>query len=169
MDARAGTYAWLIDLLDATGADYDLIDHEPTGVTDVVSRLRGHPLEQAAKCLLLMVKLDRKSRRHVLAVVPGDCSVDLRAIAAIYDARYVGFCDTETAERLAKTVSGTVLPFAVDPSVDLVVDPAVLAQPRLYFNAARLDRSVSLATTDYARIARPRTHLIATSRTTAHA
>jgi Ala-tRNA(Pro) deacylase len=169
VDSRADTYAWLIDLLHHADADYELIDHEPTGTTEVVSQLRGHPLEQAAKCLLLMVKLDRKSRQHVLAVVPGDCSVDLRAIAAIYDARYVGFCDTETAEQLAKAVSGTVLPFAVDPSVNLVVDPAVLTQPRLYFNAARLDRSVSLATTDYARIAQPRTHPIATARPTAHA
>lgn len=169
MDSRADTYTWLIDLLDGAGADYELIDHEPSGTTDAVSNLRGHPLEQAAKCLMLMVKLDRKSRRHVLAVVPGDRSVDLRAVAAMYGARYVGFCDTETAERLAKTVSGTVLPFALDPDVDLVVDPVVLTQRRLYFNAARLDRSVALATEDYARIARPRTHSIAAARTTADA
>lgn len=169
MDARGGTYAWLIAVLDAARADYEVIDHAPTGTTDVVSSLRGHPLEQAAKCLILMVKLDRKTHKHVLAVVPGDRSVNLSAVAAMYDARYVGFCDTATAERLAKTVSGTVLPFAVDPGVELVVDPAVLRQPRLYFNAARLDRSVGLATVDYARIAQPRTHPIAAARTTAQA
>jgi hypothetical protein len=77
------------------------------------------------------------------------------------DARYVGFCDTETAERLTKTVTGTVLPFALDPAVDLVADPVVLTQPRLYVNAARLGRSIGVATSDYARLARPRIHPIA--------
>ena len=131
------------------------------GVTDLVSELRGHPVEQAAKCLLLMVKVDRRTRRHVLAVVPGDALVDLERVAALYAARYVGFCDPDTAQRLARAVPGTVLPFAMDPAVELVVDPRVLVQPRLYFNAARLDVSVSLATADYAAIASPRIAAIA--------
>ncbi|TDE08647.1 YbaK/prolyl-tRNA synthetase associated domain-containing protein [Jiangella asiatica] len=157
------TYQRLVDLLDHHGADYDLIDHDPVGTTDAVSALRGHPVAQAAKCIVLMVKTDRKTRRHVLAVVPGDRRVDLGAVAALYGARYAGFADATTAERLARAVPGTVLPFAQDPAVELVVDPAVLAQPRLYFNAARLDRSVSLAPADYERIARPLVRPIATA------
>jgi Ala-tRNA(Pro) deacylase len=53
----------------------------------------------------------------------------------------------------------------MDPAVELVVDPQVLAQPRLYFNAARLDRSISLATADYAAIADPRVAAIAVRET----
>jgi Ala-tRNA(Pro) deacylase len=151
----ADSYAALLALLDDSDAEYELIEHAPVGATEAVSVLRGHPLEQAAKCMMLMVKLDRKTRRHVLAVVPGDRTVDLAAVAEFYGARYAGFCDTATAERLARAVSGTVLPFALDPHVELLVDPDVLKQPRLYFNAARLDRSVSLATADYERIVRP--------------
>jgi Ala-tRNA(Pro) deacylase len=150
------TYEWLIGTLDEYGADYSLVDHEPVGTTDEVSRLRGHDVADAAKCLMLMVKVDRRTRVHVLAVVPGDRQVDLDAVRGLYAARYAGFCDAETTERLARTVPGTVLPFALDPAVELVVDPAVLERPRLWFNAARLDRSVSLAPADYARIARPR-------------
>lgn len=159
--AETDTYSWLIALLDAEGGDYGLIDHAPVGITDAVSALRGHPLEQAAKCLMLVVKVDKKTRRYVLAVVPGNRKVDFAAVTSLYDARYVGFCDAETVQRLARAVPGTVLPFALDPAVDLVVDPGVLDQPRLYFNAARLDRSVSLATPDYERIAQPRVHPIA--------
>jgi Ala-tRNA(Pro) deacylase len=155
------TYQRLVALLDEHDADYELIDHEPVGITDVVSALRGNPLEQAAKCLLLMVKVDRRTRRYVLAVVPGDAKVDLGRVASRYAARYAGFCDPATAEQLARTVPGTVLPFAMDPSVELLVDPRVLDQPRLYFNAARLDRSVSLSTADYAAIARPQVAEIA--------
>jgi Ala-tRNA(Pro) deacylase len=157
------TYRQLVAVLAEHGADYELIDHDPVGTTEVVSALRGHPAQQAAKCLMLIVRLDRRTTKYVLAVVPGDRKVDLGVVRTHYRARYAGFCDTATTERLACAVTGTVLPFALDPEVELLVDPGVLDQPRLYFNAARLDRSVSLATADYARIARPGLHPIAAS------
>ncbi|OIJ68536.1 YbaK/EbsC family protein [Streptomyces mangrovisoli] len=150
------TYDRLIDLLDGAAAPYELIDHAPEGTTDKVCALRGHPVDQAAKCLILRVKVDRRVTRHVLAVVPGDRRVDLGAVRALFDARYVGFVEAETAERLARSVPGTVLPFSFDPELELVADPDVVAQPRLYFNAARLDRSLVLSGADYARLAEPR-------------
>lgn len=156
------TYRQLVAMLAAHGADYELIDHDPAGRTEIVSELRRHPVAQAAKCLMLIVKLDRKTKKYVLAVVPGNRKVDLDLVRALYRARYAGFCDTATTERLARAVTGTVLPFTLDPEVELLVDPSVLDQPRLYFNAARLDRSISLATADYARIAQPALHTIAT-------
>jgi Ala-tRNA(Pro) deacylase len=126
-----------------------------------VSALRGHRPAEAAKCLVLIVKVDRRTTRYVLAVVPGDRRVDLGAVRACYGARSVGFCDADTAERLAHAVPGTVLPFAVDPDLELIADPEVIAQPRLYFNAARLDRSLVMSGADYAALARPRLERIA--------
>ncbi|MEV0178635.1 YbaK/EbsC family protein [Streptomyces sp. NPDC050625] len=156
-----GTYQHLISLLDASRVEYRLIDHAPEGATATVSALRGHPVEQAAKCIVLRVKVDRRTTRHVLAVVPGDRRVDLDAVRTLFEARYVGFSDAGTAERLARSVPGTVLPFSFDAELELVADPDVVAQPRLYFNAARLDRSLCLAGTDYARLAGPRVARIA--------
>ncbi|MEU2428725.1 YbaK/EbsC family protein [Streptomyces sp. NPDC007861] len=160
-DNSLGTYERLIDLLDSTATPYRLIDHEPEGSTEAVSALRGHPTAQAAKCIVLRVKTDRRTTRHVLAVVPGDRRVDLDAVRTLFGARYVGFSDAATAERLAHAVPGTVLPFSFDPDLDLVADPEVIAQPRLYFNAARLDRSLVVSGADYARLARPRVEPVA--------
>ncbi|MFN2562063.1 MAG: YbaK/EbsC family protein [Jatrophihabitans sp.] len=150
------TYCRLIALLDGEGAAYRLIDHAPEGVTDVVSALRGHPAAHAAKCLVLIVKLDRRTTRYVLAVVPGDERVDLAAVRRLYGARYVGFADAATAERLAGSVPGTVLPFSFDPELEAVADVAIERAPELFFNAARLERSVAMSAADYLRIARPR-------------
>ncbi|MFJ9539989.1 YbaK/EbsC family protein [Streptomyces sp. NPDC101225] len=155
------TYDRLISLLDSSGVGYTFIDHEPEGTTEAVSALRGHPVSEAAKCIVLRVKVDRRTTRHVLAVVPGDRRVDLDAVKTLFAARYVGFSDAGTAERLARAVPGTVLPFSFDPALELVADPDVVAQPRLYFNAARLDRSLSLAGADYERVARPRVARVA--------
>ncbi|MFI6435517.1 YbaK/EbsC family protein [Streptomyces sp. NPDC050759] len=155
------THDRLISLLDSSSVDYKLIDHAPEGTTDAVCALRGHPSSEAAKCIVLRVKVDRRTTRNVLAVVPGDRRVDLDAIRKLYAARYVGFSDAETAERLARAIPGTVLPFSFDPELEVVADPDVVAQPRLYFNAARLDRSLCLSGADYERLAQPRVEPIA--------
>lgn len=73
-------YARLVAELDAAGARYRLIDHAPEGRTELVSALRGHDVAQAAKCLVVMVKVGKKQTRHVLAVVPGNGRLDLAAV-----------------------------------------------------------------------------------------
>ncbi len=69
---------------------------------------------------------------------------------------YAAFASQEIAERLAGSVTGTILPFSFHRELELIVDPSLLAQDEIYFNAARLDRSMALTTSDYARVARPR-------------
>jgi Ala-tRNA(Pro) deacylase len=149
-------YERLIADLDAAGARYRLIDHPPEGRTDLVSALRGHDVALAAKCLIVMVKVGKKQSRYVLAVVPGDARLDLPAVRALVGGTYVAFAGKEKAEELAGSVTGTVLPFSYHPRLELVADPALLRPPELFFNAARLDRSIALATDDYARLAAPR-------------
>jgi Ala-tRNA(Pro) deacylase len=154
-------YERLVSDLDAAGARYRLIDHAPEGRTDVVSALRGHPVAAAAKCLVVMVKVGKKQSRYVLAVVPGDARVDLQAVRDLLGGTYVAFAGKDRAEELAGSVSGTVLPFSYHPRLELVADPALFTVPELFFNAARLDRSVALATEDYAGMAAPRVAPIA--------
>lgn len=149
-------YDRLIALLDAKGARYRLIDHAPEGRTDIVSGLRGNALAQAAKCIVVMVKLGKKSKRYVLAVVPGDARVDLGTLKALLGGTYAAFADQEIAERLAGSASGTILPFSFADELTLITDPRLLAHDELYFNAARLDRSMALRTADYVAIAGPR-------------
>lgn len=149
-------YDRLVADLEAGGARYRLIDHAPEGRTELVSVLRGHDVRLAAKCLIVMVKVGKKQSRYVLAVVPGDARVDLQAVRALVGGTYVAFAGRDKAEELAGSVSGTVLPFSYHPRLELVADPALFEAPELFFNAARLDRSIALATDDYARLAAPR-------------
>ncbi len=145
----------LLALLDVGRAEYRIIDHPPEGRTELASRLRGHPARQAAKCIVVRTKITKKQTRYVLAVVPGDRRVDLDVIRRAHDARAAVFADRETAERLARAQSGTIVPFAFDPTLELIVDPRLIFHGELYFNAAALDRSVAVRTADYVRLARP--------------
>lgn len=158
MDA---TYEKLIRLLDERGARYRLIDHPSEGRTEIVSGMRGHDPRHAAKCMVLMVKLGKKTTKHVLAVVPGDRRVSFPAVKEMFGATYVSFASADVAERLAGSVAGTVLPFALEGGMEVVADPSLHESPEIYFNAARLDRSLALDTADYFSIAGPRVAKIA--------
>ncbi|MFF9274432.1 YbaK/EbsC family protein [Streptomyces griseosporeus] len=155
------TYDKLLALLDERGAAYRVIEHAPEGATEAVSRLRGHDLAQAAKCIIAMVKIGKKEKRFALVVVPGDKRVDLAAVKALYGGTYAAFASQETAEDLAGSASGTILPFSFDERLELIVDPALLTHEEFFFNAARLDRSLALNTEDYRAIAEPRVERIA--------
>jgi len=156
------TYERLIALLDAHKASYRLVDHAPEGQTDKVSALRGHPVAAAAKCIVLIVKIGKKTSRFVLAVVPGDARVDTAKVKSLFNgATYAGFAAADVAERLAGSVAGTVLPFAFNSDLILIADPSITAHEELFFNAARLDRSIALRTSDYVALAKPRMERIA--------
>jgi Ala-tRNA(Pro) deacylase len=153
---RQNAYQQLILLLDSNGARYRQIEHAAEGRTEIVSVLRGHPVCQAAKCIVVMVKRGKKITKFVLAVVPGDARVRLDVIRDLKQATYAGFAPPDRAEELAGSVVGTVLPFSLDPRLELLADEALKDYPELFFNAARLDRSIALNTSDYLRIAQPR-------------
>jgi Ala-tRNA(Pro) deacylase len=160
----ADAYERLLSVLDGAGARYRVIEHPPEGRTDVVSAYRGNPVACAAKCIIVMVKLDKRTSKYFLAVVPGDARVDLPALKAMAGGTYVAFASTDKAESLAGSVSGTILPFSFHPDLELIVDPGLLEHPEIFFNAARLDRSLALNTEDYLRIADPKVNAITLER-----
>ena len=149
-------YERLIADLEASGAHYRLIDHPPEGRTELVSALRGHDVAHAAKCLVVIVKVGKKQTQYALTVVPGDARLDLQAVKALLAGTYVAFAGQDKAEELAGSASGTILPFSYHPRLEVIADPALLEAPEIFFNAARLDRSIALATDDYLRLAAPR-------------
>jgi Ala-tRNA(Pro) deacylase len=162
-DAATDTYERLIALLDEHKATYRLIDHPPEGRTDLVSPMRGHDAKDAAKCMIVMVKIGKKLTRFVLAVVPGDKRVNIKAVQSLYNGTFARFAETSVAERLSGSVSGTILPFSFTSDLQVVVDPGLLQSGTIYFNAARLDRSIALRAKDYEAIAQPRLAAIASN------
>jgi Ala-tRNA(Pro) deacylase len=51
---------------------------------------------------------------------------------------------------------GAVPPFSFDERLNLLVDEHLACQPRIFFNAARLDRSLALDTRAWLDLAQPR-------------
>src|SRR5262249_10801772 len=139
-----------------------LISHALEGRTEAASIIRGHRLAQAAKCIILQVRNGKKTTQYVLAVVPGDRKVDIEKVNRLFCGTSAAFAPRKIAERLDRTVSGYMLPFSSHPELHLVVDPDLLVHEEVFFNAARLDCSVALATADYVLLARALVEPIAT-------
>ena len=154
--SSGSAYQQLVAWLDKQGVRYRVLEHPPEGRTELVSAMRGHDTRHAAKCLVLMAKQGKKLTRFVLAVIPGDARIDLQAVKSLLAATYVSFASPDVAEKLARAPLGAVLPFAMDPEVELIADPSLLESEELYFNAARLDRSIALNSRDYMAVAHPR-------------
>lgn len=147
------TYTRLIKILDDCGIKYRIIDHPPEGRTIEASAIRGHPAAQAAKCMVVEIQVER----YALCVVPGDARVDFEAVRQIYGGRRARLAPQEKAESLTCCESGTIIPFSFIPSeLDLIADPSLLGQDQLYFNAARMDRSLEISADDFLQVAKPR-------------
>ena len=158
------TYEKIIRTLTDIDARYRVLHHPPEGETTAASRLRNHALAQAAKSLVVRVAVGKRQRHYVLAVVPGHRFVDLARLCQLVGGTRAAFADRAGAERLGGGVSGSIPPISFDPDLQVIVDPEVLSHNELYFNAARLDRSIALATGDYLVAARPRVESIACER-----
>jgi Ala-tRNA(Pro) deacylase len=162
-DAWLTAHDDLMAVLDRGMARFRVIDHRPEGNTAAASDLRGHPLAEAAKSIVVRIGKNKRRSRYALVVVPGNRRIDLTRIGETFGARSASFATAEVAERLSGAVCGSIVPFSFRPDLDLLVDPALLVHREIYFNAARLDRSLALNTDDYVRLAQPRLHEVAQS------
>jgi len=142
-------------LLDAEGATYRVIEHEPEGRTEVIAKIRGNKIEQSIKSMVLQVRLTRKENIYCLANIPGDCRVDFNGIKQYFHADSVAFAQREKAQELTGCVIGAIPPFSFSDQLQLLADPLIQQNEEVVFNAGRLDRSIMMKSSDYVRIARP--------------
>jgi Ala-tRNA(Pro) deacylase len=154
-------HALLCALLDEEQARYRLVEHEPEGRTESISRIRGNRLEQAIKSIVVQVRFGKKEKGYFLANVPGDCRIDLPAIQALFNGTDASVAPRERAEQLAGCVIGSIPPFSFNAQLGLLADPSIRDNQEVVFNAGRLDRSIFMRSDDYVRIAQPRLEKIA--------
>jgi Ala-tRNA(Pro) deacylase len=148
-------------LLDDKGAVYRVLEHEPEGHTEVISKLRGNRLQQAIKSIVIQVRLNKKENIYCLANVPGDCRVDLAGIKAYFNASSIAIAGREKAEQLTGCVIGSIPPFSFNEQLLVLADPMIRENEEVVFNAGRLDRSIFMKMDDYFKVVDPRVVSIA--------
>jgi len=134
-----------------SGIAFEERHHEPTLTSQDAARVRGDPLEQGGKALL--IKAGESFRLFVMSAA---LRLDSGAIKRQLRVKKVRFATPEELHALTGLVPGSVPPFGhpVLP-FDLHVDPSITDNPHISFNAGSLTDSMTLSTSDYVEVARP--------------
>jgi len=140
------------ELLIYQQVDFDIIEHEAEGCTDIISKIRGNSLQQAAKAMVLQVQNGTEQLQYVLAIVPGDSKVNFKSIARLMGGKKSTFAPPEVAQKLTECQMGAVPPFSFNDKLTLCVDERLCSVGRLYFNAGELNKSISLNADDYFKV-----------------
>jgi Ala-tRNA(Pro) deacylase len=151
----SNTYEMIIHLLQQNKIQFRIIDHPPEGNTERASKIRGHNLSQAAKSMVVMVRISKKYRNYYLAVIPGDRKVDLCAVNTLCGGRKTLLAPLEIAEKITNCITGSISPFSFHEELRIIVDPLLLNNQEIVFNAGRLDKSIILDTDSYLCVAKP--------------
>jgi len=156
-----GTHERIIRLLDEGGARYRVVEHPAEGRSELIARIRGNDPSQSLKAIVVALKGGGGGERVVMAVVPGNRRLDMKALRQATGAQKAGFAPPERATAITGCVMGAVPPFTFWDELPLMADPAIRRNREVCFNAGRLDRSIFMDVGDYERLARPQFAVIA--------
>ena len=138
-------------LLDAHGAAYREVHHEPTYTSEQSAAARGESVRVGGKALLLKVGDDFR-----LFVLSAALKLDSGAVRKHLGVRTSRFATREELQELTGLVPGSVPPFG-EPMLPfrLFVDESITRNDKIAFNAGSLTDSIIMATKDYLAIAKP--------------
>ncbi len=138
-------------LLDDQHIPYRSLHHEPTFTSEDSARVRGEALKTGGKALLL--KIDAYFGLFILSAAE---QLDSKKLKQHFQARKLRFATAEELREKTGLVPGSVPPFGRPIlDFDLYVDPSVLRNEKIAFNAGSLTDSVILQTDHYVAVAKP--------------
>jgi Cys-tRNA(Pro)/Cys-tRNA(Cys) deacylase len=118
--------------LDRLGIAYDLLEFEAETHTAAEAAQRlGLPADQIFKTLVARAD----DGRVLLACVPADHDLNLRALARLVGAKRVEMADAAELMRLVGYIKGGVSPLGTRRSLPTFVDAAALRHPRISVSA----------------------------------
>ena len=147
------TFQSIVAWLQRENVQFRHVTHEPTFTSEESAKARGESVKVGGKALLVKVGEDFR-----LFVLSAACKFDSGAVKKHFGVKKVRFAEKEELQALTGLVPGSVPPFG-EPilKLPLYVDPSILANEVIAFNAGSLTDSIIMSVTDYMRIAKPET------------
>jgi Ala-tRNA(Pro) deacylase len=165
-------FAQICKLLDDCRSDYHVLNHPPCRTSAESANARAHAgFPEAVGAKALLVKLNGTPNQDFesiedgghfwfdVFVLPGPSRLDSQAIKTLFtNVRRFRFATPEEMLERCGVVPGSMPPFAhsIFPQLNrLFVDESLARYDWLGFNAASLERSVVVRSSDYFRAANP--------------
>ena len=143
----------VLDFLNERSIDFQVRHHEPTPTSEDSARVRGELLSSGAKAIVYKVQDE-----FCLFVFAADQKMDTKKIKVYFKsqgrrAKKTRFATIEELDSLTGLIPGSVPPFGrpILP-FELFVDPSLLQNEKISFNAGSLEDSVTMGLEDYMKI-----------------
>jgi Ala-tRNA(Pro) deacylase len=134
---------WLTD----AGVAFEILEHAPVRTSEEAARVRGTPLEDGAKALVV-----RAEERYVHVVLPAHRRADNAALRAILGTRKLRFATPEELAGLTGCAPGAVPPFGNLFGLPVLVDEELAGRERIAFNAGSTTVSITMRAGDFVRL-----------------
>lgn len=149
-------YESIVALLDSAQIECEKIHHEATPTSEDSARVRGDALSSGAKAIVYKVQDE-----FCLFVFAADQKLDTKMIKTYFKeqgkrVKKTRFATAEELMELTGLIPGSVPPFGRPIlDLDLYVDPSLLFNELISFNAGSMTDSIKMTLKDYQRIANP--------------
>jgi len=137
----------LVELLDAEGADFRVMHHDPVTTSAQAAAIRGTELRSGAKAMLVKTKSG-----FVLLVLAADRKVDWKLLAPLVGGKGARFATDEELRATTGLEKGAVPPLGRLFDVRTIYDASLLDVDSVNFNAGTRTDSVAMARDDLIRI-----------------
>lgn len=146
------------DLLTHHHCWFETFEHGPVRTSEEAAKVRlGYTLAQGAKALIIRLKFSKKDKKFVMLVVPGDRKFDSQKVAELFGCKDIRFATPEeVGEITSGVVPGGVPPFGNLFGLEVVVDPSLLKNEKIIFNAGDRSFSIGMKSSDYQKVVQPR-------------
>ena len=125
------------------------LPHQKLGA-EQTSELLDAPLSIIFKSIVIE---RRGPGKPILAVVPGDKEVNLKALAKVVGEKKVSPATQNDAERLTKLKAGGISPLAlINRGFDIMIDESVLNYELVHISGGELGVNIRLASPDLVKI-----------------
>ena len=129
------------------GVPFAVLEHAPVSTSEEAARVRGTPLEEGAKALVM-----RAGDRDVHLVLPAHCKVDNAAIRAILGTRTLRFATPDELLAITGCVPGAVPPLGNLFGLPVYLDEQLTQRERVVFNAGSNTVSITMLSADLVRV-----------------
>ncbi len=148
----------IVQLLISHNAWFEKFVHEPVRTSDEAAKVRhGYSLHQGAKAIIVRIKTQTAGKKFVMLVLPGDAKFNNSKAKQLLTAKDLRFAtENEVLEITAGVQPGGVPPFGNIFNLEVIVDPTLLKNENIVFNAGDKRVSIAMKSQDYLKIVNPR-------------
>jgi prolyl-tRNA editing enzyme YbaK/EbsC (Cys-tRNA(Pro) deacylase) len=151
------TVKQIISLLTEHECWFTTFEHEPTTTSEESANVRPeYTLHHGAKAMIVRVKISETNKKYVMLVFPGDHKFDRQKVQYFFEAKDVRLATPEEVGAQTGGIQiGGVPPFGQLFGMEVIVDPSLLENEQMIFNAGDRCFSIAMGTADYKNLVHP--------------